>query len=360
MNKNIEWNDGLGSRSRSPWLLLIKGEEIVAFTGETIPGFVVVRGTNYKKNGKWSNTTYRLTLADGVREISGRAGWESGLFVEGLGRATSNSTPDTWTDLAKCLGVSVPAAMKFIRGWKSGTAKAMDETEAALVVLEESTEADDDTEKVTVSFGSPTNRSIRNGFWESPKSIPGYEAEIRLVDPSEGWSKENIEVVGISGTVLSAESSSGMHGGYRAVTVAVIPGTETEIPPFMTAREKAAKASGLPEDLYHAFGGDEGRVREYMAKVEKLDAKKLDAHEFSCGRARKRAEVISVSGDKDFFLGADPLSVCGYIEEVHGGGVYEGDASEYSPEPVSSSSGSSSGGGNDAMAAALKAAGLDK
>jgi hypothetical protein len=33
----------------------------------------------------------------------------------------------------------------------------------------------------------------------------------------------------------------------------VIPGTETEIPPFETAREKAAKESGLPEQLYRAF-----------------------------------------------------------------------------------------------------------
>jgi len=54
-----------------------------------------------------------------------------------------------------------------------------------------------------------------------------------------------------------------------------------------------------------------------MAKVARLDAKNLDEHEFSCGRARKEAEVIRVSGDPDFFLGADPLEVCGYISEVH-------------------------------------------
>lgn len=107
-----------------------------------------------------------------------------------------------------------------------------------------------------------------------------------------------------------------MHGGYYAVSVAVIPGTETEIPPFETAREKAAKESGLPEQLYRAFNGDVERIKAFMDKVAKLDVSKLDEHEMSCGRARKSAEVIRVSGDPDFFLGADPLEVCWYITEV--------------------------------------------
>ena len=153
----------------------------------------------------------------------------------------------------------------------------------------------------------------------------------------------NIEVVGISGTVLSVKHSSGMHGGYYAVSVAVIPGTETEIPPFQTAREKAATESGLPENLFRAFNGDENRIREFMAKVARLDAKNLDEHEFSCGRARKEAEVIRVSGDPDFFLGADPLEVCGYIEEVHSA----------SNRPVDSLS-----GGGNAIGDALRKAGL--
>lgn len=357
MSNIIEWSDGLGSRSRSPFLLFVRGDEVIVFRGESISGVVVVRGTDYTKNGKWSHTTYRLQLADGIRHIAGRSGWETGRFVEGLGSAVGCKTPDTWAETAEALGVSVPSAMEFLREWRPKAAEKLDEVETSLAELEEVSKQETDSEIVTVSFGSPTNRAIRNGYWESPKSIPGYEAEIRLADSKDGWTEGNIEVVGISGTVLSVKHSSGMHGGYYAVSVAVIPGTETEIPPFQTAREKAAKESGLPEQLYHAFGGDTERVKAFMAKVEKLDAKKLDAHEFSCGRARKSAEVIRVSGDPDFFLGADPLEVCGYIEEVHGGGEYEGDSSEYSPEPVSSSS---SEGGNDAMAAALRAAGLAK
>lgn len=77
------------------------------------------------------------------------------------------------------------------------------------------------------------------------------------------------------------------------------------------------KESDVPRDILIAFQGNEDRAHEFMTKVARLDASKLDEHEFSCGRARKKAEVIRVSGDADFFLGADPLSVCGYIAEVH-------------------------------------------
>ncbi len=314
---NIEWSDGIGSRGRSPFLLFIKGDEIISFAGSDIPGVVVVRGTDYTRNGKWSHTTYRLQVADGVRHIAGRSGWETGRFVEGLGSAVGCATPDTWADTAKALGVSVPSAMEFLRSARPKAAEKLDEVEESLAKLEDVSEQETDSVIVTVSFGSPTNAAIRGGYWESPKSVLGYKAEIRKLDQNGSWVEGNIEVVGISGTVLSVKHSSGMHGGYYAVSVAVIPGTETEIPPFQTAREKAAKESGLPEYLFHAFNGDVDRIKEFMAKVAKLDVKQLDDHEFSCGRARKEAEVIRVSGDPDFFLGSDPLSVCEYIAEVH-------------------------------------------
>jgi len=344
--ENITWSDGIGSRSRSPFLLFVRGDEIISFGGSDIPGVVVVRGTDYTKNGKWSHTTYRLQLADGIRHIAGRDGWETGRFAEGLASAAGCKTPDTWADTAKALGVSVPSAMEFLRSWRPKAAEKLDEVEQALAKLEEVSEQETDSVIVTVSFGSPTNRDIREGYWESPKGIPDYNAEIRLKDRSQGWNEGNIEVVGISGTVLSVKHSSGMHGGYYGVSVAVIPGTETVIPPFETAREKAATESGLPENLFRAFNGDEERIREFMAKVARLDAKQLDDHEFSCGRARKEAEVIRVSGDPEFFLGADPLEVCGYISGVH----FSENAQPVDPSPTN--------GGNTMLGDALKKAGL--
>lgn len=83
------WSDQMGHRGRGAWLLLVDSEgHIHRFTGENILGVCAVVGTDYKKAGKWSHTTYRLELAPGVRAIAGRDGWETGRFVEGLGAAT--------------------------------------------------------------------------------------------------------------------------------------------------------------------------------------------------------------------------------------------------------------------------------
>ncbi len=318
MESNINWSDKIGSRSRKAWLLLVKGEEVMAFTGQNIPGVAVVRGTSYNKNGKWSHTTYRIELAPGVQAISGKNGWETNKFVEGLASAVRFGGPiDTWADVANALGVSVPSAMEFLRSWRPKAAAALDDVDAALSALDEAAdeaEAMADTETVVVSFGSPTRRQRAEGFWTNPKSIPNHDGELRLIDAERGWDKDNITVVGILGTVVSATHSSGHGGGYVSVTVAIVPGTESEIPRFVSAREKAAQESGLPEELFNAFGGDTERVKAFMQKVEELDVSQLDEHEMSCGRARRKAEVIRVSGDPDFFLGADPLEVCDYIE----------------------------------------------
>lgn len=315
--ESITWANQPGPRSRKAFLLFVRGDEVIPFSGKFISGVVVVRGTDYSRNGKWSYTTFRLDVANGIRCIAGRDGWETARFTEGLASALRCKTPDTWSDVAAALGISVPSTMEFLRTWRPEEAGHLDQVEESLMALEEVSEQQTDFEIVTVSFGSPNNRAIREGYWESPKVIPGYNAEIRLCDTSKGWVESNINVVGISGTILSVKHSSGMHGGYYAVSVALIPGTETEIPPFETSREKEAKESGLPQILFFAFNGDEDRVRKFMAKVERLDASELDEHEYSCGRGRKEAEVIRVSGDEEFFLGADPLEVCGYIDEVH-------------------------------------------
>lgn len=225
----ITWSDKMGSRSRRAWLLLIKGEEIKDFKGGTIPGIVVVRGTDYSKNGKWSHTTFRLELAQGVRAISGLDGWETGRFVEGLRSAVSfGQAIDTWADVANAMGVSVPSAMAFLKEWRPKAAEALDQVDVELEALDAAVSKDAvvDTETVVVSFGGPTNRAIADGFWKNPKSITGHGGELRLVDVEKGWIKENIQVVGMSGAVLSATHASGYHGGYVSVTVAVVPGSE--------------------------------------------------------------------------------------------------------------------------------------
>ena len=237
------WSDQLGPRSRKAWLLFVlgDGDEVLPFNGETIPGVVVVQDNIYEKEGKWSKTIFTLRVAEGVRPIAGRDGWDTGRFAEGIATAVGTAIPTTWPELSEALGVSVPSAMEFLRAWRPGAATRLDKVESELAELEEASAASsaEDTAMVTVSFGSPTNREIRDGYWESPKPIPGYDgAEIRLLDPEAGWSEGNLEVVGITGSVLSVRHSAGTRGGYYAVTVAVLPGTEVPVPPFETRLER--------------------------------------------------------------------------------------------------------------------------
>lgn len=257
----VTYSDGIGHRSRAPFLLLIKGDAIMAFKGRDVPGVVVVRGTDYIKNGKWSHTTFRLELAQGVRAISGRDGWETGEFVEGLRSAVSFGNPiDTWADVANAMGVSVPSAMAFLKEWRPKAAEALDQVDVQLEALDAAVSKDAvvDTETVVVSFGGPTNRAISEGFWKNPKSITGHGGELRLVDVGKGWTKENIQVVGMSGAVLSATHASGYHGGYVSVTVAVVPGSEVAKTEELQADAPIAVIAPTPkpEPVAHATLAD--------------------------------------------------------------------------------------------------------
>jgi hypothetical protein len=126
----FQWSDELGHRSRDPWLLLVKDGKVYRFTGESIGGVVAVRGSDFRKNGKWSHTKYRLELAQGVRAFSGRQGWEKGTFCEGLGTlAGLGKSCDTWSEVAAALGVTRAAAEDFLRAWKPKAAESLDSAE---------------------------------------------------------------------------------------------------------------------------------------------------------------------------------------------------------------------------------------
>ncbi len=225
--QEVTWSNKIKSRGRSPWLLFIKGDEVIRFKGKDIPGIAVIKGTDYSQCGKWSGTTYRLAVIPDVRVIKGFEGWETARFTEGLGEVTSIGRPiDTWVDVAEALGVSVPAAMEFLREWKPKAAERLDQVDQKLEDLDDLIEqagSQDDPEVVVVSFGTPSNASIRNGFWVNPKLIFGahHPGAIELIDPTKGWELGNIRVTGVAGTVISAKRTRGYHGGYRAISVAV-------------------------------------------------------------------------------------------------------------------------------------------
>jgi hypothetical protein len=223
--KAIEWDNQVGSRGREPFLLFVRGDQVLPFSGKDIAGVVVVKGTDYEKNGKWSHTTYRLQVADNVRCLAGRMGWEKGTLAEGLQKAAGvDFVVDTWPEVAQCLGISVVSAMKFMRENHPKEAEDLDVVERELEKLDD-VEHSAQIETTTVSFGGPSNREISEGYWEAPKPIKGFEeANICLIEPSNGWGdRENIRIVGVTGVVTSTNHVMGMHGGYYAVEISIIP-----------------------------------------------------------------------------------------------------------------------------------------
>lgn len=224
--KEFQWSDKTCSDERKSFLLFIKGDEIISFAGGTIPGVVEMRDTSY--NRMLSCTVYRLRLANDIRAIAGMNGWKTSGFVEGLGYALKRTIPYTWADVAKALGVSIPSTMRFLRSLQPKEAKNLDEIGQALAELEKVSKEETYftiVAIVTFSFGSPSYQAIRDGYWGSHKSIPGFEAQIHLIDPNSGWVKGNIEIIGISGAVLSVQHNPGMNGGFYTVSIAVISWT---------------------------------------------------------------------------------------------------------------------------------------
>ena len=204
------YNDGLCAAGRRPRLYLAKGGEVCKFSGENIPGFCAIATSQYEKRGKWSNTTYQLDLVPGVRPL---------YFLSPM-HGTWGDNLGSWGEVVETLGLPVDIAQAIIRAEYKTTAERLDKLEEfALAVEAEGYE----TETVVISFGSPTNRAIREGYWGSPKSGQTSDGRKVVIEPGNGvrgWN--NPVVIEPEGTkVLSSRYSPGMHGGYYTIEVVV-------------------------------------------------------------------------------------------------------------------------------------------
>jgi len=124
-----------GSRDRKAFAVVISPTgDVAEFSGVSIPKVLAVTAEKFVKEGKWSNTTYTLTLADGVRLIQGRAGFESGLLSDGVASATSKPC-NTWEELALAMGAPLPSVEKWLRQAAPRSALTLDERAAALAAL---------------------------------------------------------------------------------------------------------------------------------------------------------------------------------------------------------------------------------
>jgi hypothetical protein len=80
---------------------------------------------------------------------------------------------------------------------------------------------------------------------------------------------------------------------------------------------------GIPEYILNAFNGNIQNAIQFMSNVAKIETWRLESNELCCGRARARAtceNAWSAMGEKsNFFCGADPNDVKGYVYEHHFG-----------------------------------------
>jgi len=201
--------DGLLSGNRRPRLYLCKGAQAVKFTGSNIDGYCAISRNVYEKRGKWSNTTYTLNLAPGVRAVK---------MVSPL-HGTWGDDLESWGELCQVLGLPIEVAREIVSREYPRTAERLNKAEQFASDVEA---RGGETETVVISFGSPTNRARREGYWASPKSGRTSDGRTVTVVPGEsgGWSDPQVtEPEGAQ--VISARQTPGMHGGYVTVEVSV-------------------------------------------------------------------------------------------------------------------------------------------
>ena len=206
------YDDGFHTGGRRPRLYLARGSEVRKFEGENIPGFCAVCAAQFSKNGKWSNTNYTLALAPGVRAIE---------LVSPLHGVWGDDLP-SWGAAAERLGLPIEVTQAIVREEYPTTAQRWDALEEFAFAVEANGAT---TEVVVISFGSPSRRDIRDGFWEKPKrgrTSDGREVIVRptIVDGRADWSDPIIETPA-GAKVVTCRQRPGMHGGYWTVEVAV-------------------------------------------------------------------------------------------------------------------------------------------
>ena len=148
--------------------------------------------------------------------------------------------------------------------------------------------------------------------------------------------------------ILSSASTSGGSGGEEWVLISAPIGWAENIAgrfidqrdylnQTMSYRPGAKKWEGkeeFPESLLLAFSGDTEHINKFMGKVKALPIELVDTHIlYECGRNKFRAHLIKISGDPDFFMGADPNSVAGFVVESLF--PQKEEALQPEPEPVS-------------------------
>lgn len=207
--ETIGYNDGLETGGRTPRLYLVKGYDYYKFSGSNIEGVCAVTSSSFNKNGKWSSTSYNILLALGVKAIP---------FLSRLHGIWGDNF-NNWGEMSEKLGIFIGTIQEIVRKEYPRTAKRLDDLEKFSLDMENNSET---VEVVIISFGSPTNRRIKEGFWKNPQERNTSTGIKVVVAPSsnDDWSKP-VLIEPENGKILTSYTTPGHHGGYVTIEVAI-------------------------------------------------------------------------------------------------------------------------------------------
>jgi hypothetical protein len=202
----------MGSRRRKAWLLLIKAGTVHEFSGSPIEGVVVIVNKSFTKNGVWSHDTFELALAEGVRFVPGKMGWDNGTFLEGLSAALGTNIR-SWVTLANALNVTMEEAMRFIAKHHTKSGEELNRIERELAALDDV--CPEGAAEMVFTFGSPNRRMREEGWWDWPVVVrQNGNAIAQLTLAETGWVSNHPSV-----KVVRASHGSGRGGGFWTLTV---------------------------------------------------------------------------------------------------------------------------------------------
>jgi hypothetical protein len=130
----LAWCNKQQSRDRQARLLLLgPGDRAEYFFGESIPGVCAATVAARERAGKWSSTTFRLTLAEGVRAIPYHQGWNTFTEAEGLG-LPADASP---AEVAAGLGISAVTLVTAVTALAARSRGATRQLEAWVAAVED-------------------------------------------------------------------------------------------------------------------------------------------------------------------------------------------------------------------------------
>ena len=219
----MKWTHQRQPRGRYPVAFFLSPRgEVVPFTGDgyrlgaLCPGGpALLDAVSGPRNGHWTATHFKFAVPDGWGFASILPDWDSGRLFPG----------STWEECLSTFGQHFPDRVVSPTSFRAVVAQLRWDCADRLTAADASREAiedsaSDDTEILTITYGSPTRREANEGYWDAPilVTLPTGE-QVRVVDSNPNWNDRGGRVA-----ILDRTHCSGYHGGTYTVVLSAPKG----------------------------------------------------------------------------------------------------------------------------------------